>query len=184
MRSMGAIIAGAVALSCSGAPPTTPTPASLATMALDASAVAANAAGMTTQTIDGTIARTGAAPPGRGVTTPGGLCHFWDVPVFTHFDGDVQGPVTFHEQQHLRCDRSHLVASGPFDGEVIWEGRTGIIAGQFTTNCKADSSQPLGLSCDGTMNARGSGGLNGVQFHFKWGPGWFPFSYTGTAFSK
>jgi hypothetical protein len=31
---------------------------------------------------------------------------------------------------------------------------------------------------------RGSDGLDGVQFHFKWGPGWYPFSYTGTAFAQ
>ena len=30
------------------------------------------------------------------------------------------------------------------------------------------------------MNARGSDGLEGVQFHIKWGPGWYPFPYTGT----
>jgi hypothetical protein len=70
----------------------------------------------------------------------------------------------------------------PFEGEVTWNGRTGTISGQFTTNCKPDASQPLGVSCDGTMNARGTGDLEGVQFHTKWGPGWYPFSYTGTAF--
>jgi hypothetical protein len=71
---------------------------------------------------------------------------------------------------------------GPFEGEVTWNGRTGTISGQLTTNCKPDASQPLGVSGDGTMNARGTGDLEGVQFHTKWGPGWYPFSYTGTAF--
>jgi hypothetical protein len=38
----------------------------------------------------------------------------------------------------------------------------------------------IGLSCDGVMNARGSGDLEGVHFKFNWGPGWFPFAYSGT----
>jgi hypothetical protein len=134
--------------------------------------------------ISGTIQFAGVAPPGRVVETPSGICHFWDSPVFTLFQGDVAGPVTFHEQIHRTCDFSRLTASGPFEGEVQWNGRSGTMTGQWSTNCKADSSQPLGLSCDGTTNARGSGGLEGVHFRFEWGPGWYPFPYTGTAFSK
>lgn len=94
------------------------------------------------------------------------------------------GPVTINEQIHQRCDGGRLVATGPFEAEVTWEGRTGAISGQFTTNCEPDPSQPVGVSCDGVMTARGSGGLDGVRFKFKWGPGWYPFPYTGTAFSK
>ena len=77
-----------------------------------------------------------------------------------------------------------MVGSGPFEADVVWQGRTGKISGQWTTNCKADATSPAGISCDGSMNARGSGGLEGVQFHFKWGPGWYPFPYSGTAFAK
>jgi hypothetical protein len=36
-------------------------------------------------------------------------------------------------------------------------------------------------TCGGTFEARGSGGLEGVKFHFVWGPGWYPFDYTGFA---
>jgi hypothetical protein len=136
--------------------------------------------------ISGMVAAAGSTPPGRVVITPSGRCHFWDLPVFTMFTGDVEGgPVTYNEQIHRRCDaRDNMVASAPVEGEVTWNGRTGIVSGHFTTLCKPDASQPVGVSCDGTMNLRGSGGLEGVQFHMKWGPGWYPFPYTGTAFSK
>jgi hypothetical protein len=93
--------------------------------------------------------------------------------------------VTFYENIHNKwCDYSHLVCSGPFEGVVTWKGRTGTISGQFTTNCKPDDTQPLGIACDGVTNAFGSGELEGVRFHFKWGPGWYPFTYSGTAFYK
>ncbi len=152
---------------------------------LDEPGLFASRAGMIKQTITGTLqSAPGDVPPGRALTTPSGICHWWDVPVFTYFEGDVEGPVTFHEQEHFRCDFSRLTGSGPFQGQVTWNGRSGIMSGQWTTNCKPDASQPLLISCDGTMNARGSDGLDGVQFHFKWGPGWYPFPYTGTAFSK
>jgi hypothetical protein len=152
-------------------------------VAPDMSPVFAAGAGMNKEPISGALKFVGSSEPGRSVITPSGICHFWDVPVFTHYyDGSVEGPVTFYEQQHLPCDGGHIVALGPFEGEVTWNGRSGTISGQFTTNCKPDASQPLGVSCDGTMNARGSDGLEGVQFHMKWGPGWYPFPYTGTAF--
>jgi len=180
-----AIVAGGVALACGGAP-TTPTPeaATAGVEARDASGGVTSLAGMTKESINGTIQFVGSGSPGRSVITPSGHCHFWELPVFTNFGGDVEGRVTFNEQIQPPCDFSRIVGSGPFDGEVVWNGRSGTISGQWTTNCKADTSQPTGVSCDGTMNARGSGGLEGVQFHFKWGPGWFPFPYTGTAFSN
>jgi hypothetical protein len=126
----------------------------------------------------------GAEGPTRTVITPSGMCHFWERTIFTELSGSIVGPVAFHERQHFKCDFSRFVGSGPFEGEVIWNGRSGAISGQWTTNCKPDASQLLGLSCDGTMNARGSGGLEGVMLHMKWGPGWYPFPYTGTAFFK
>ena len=144
----------------------------------------ARTAGVEKTPVSGTIQFLSVGPAGRSVTTPSDRCHLWNVPVATTFDGDVAGVVTFDQQQHRPCDFSDLSASGPFGGEVTWNGRSGTIAGRWTTNCVADASQPVGLSCEGTMNARGSGGLAGVQFHFDWGPGWYPFNYTGTAFAR
>jgi hypothetical protein len=145
---------------------------------------AAASAGVTKTSIAGTIMQLAAGAPGRNFATPSGQCHFWDWPNYTQFTGDVAGLVTFTEKAHASCDLSSLQASGPVSGELTWQGRTGPITGQWTTNCRADATQPVGLSCDGTFNVRGSGGLEGVQFHFDWGPGWFPFTYTGTAFSQ
>ena len=71
----------------------------------------------------------------------------------------------------------------PHVAPTAFQGRTGLITGQWETNCKWDPA--LGnLSCGGIMNARGEGDLSGVQLHFDWGPGWWPFAYTGTAFSE
>ena len=136
------------------------------------------------QPISGTVSLVGGGSLGGFRMTPSGRCFFLNAEVIDHFEGDVVGPVTFDENERAPCDFSHLTGSGPFVAQVTWNGRSGTISGQWTTNCKADASQPIGLSCDGTMNARGSGGLDGVQFHFKWGPGWYPFPYTGTAFSE
>lgn len=144
---------------------------------------AINFAGASKNAISGSIDFVGGAAAGRTIVTPSGRCHLFDSPVFTQWRGDVSGTVTFHEQINAPCDFSDVVGSGPFDGEVTWNGRSGVISGQWTTNCIPDPSQPVGLSCDGTLNARGAGGLEGVEFHTKWGPGWYPFPYTGTAFS-
>lgn len=138
----------------------------------------------TRQSISGTIANIGGGAPGRTLVTPSGRCHFWDWPIINQFTGDVSGTVTFTENNHAPCNFSDLVGSGPFEGEVTWSGRSGVMSGVWTTNCNADASQPVGLSCDGTMTAHGSGGLEGVQFKFTWGPGWYPFPYTGTAISN
>ena len=150
----------------------------------DGAGAAPQSAGVGKTPISGTTQFLSVGPAGRSVTTPSGRCHLWHVPVATVFEGDVAGVVTFDQQQHRPCDFSDLSASGPFGGEVTWGGRSGAIAGRWTTNCVADASQPVGLSCEGTMNARGAGGLAGVQFHFAWGPGWYPFTYTGTVFSR
>jgi hypothetical protein len=172
------------ALACSDGVPTSASRDAVA-VALSQSDVTTDATGMTKVPIGGTIRFAGQEPPLRRVVTPAGVCHAWDLSVFTQLTGDVAGPVAFREQSHdPQCDLGHLVVSGPFEGEVIWNGRSGTISGMFTSNCTPDATQPLGTSCGGTMNARGAGGLEGVQFHFKWGPGWYPFVYTGTAFSK
>jgi hypothetical protein len=151
----------------------------------DTSPLFAVGAGMKKAPISGLLQSAGGGTPGGVFETPSGICHFWDLPVYTYYEGSLEGPVTFLENIHNKwCDYSHLVCSGPFEGAVTWNGRSGTISGQWTTNCKPDDSQPLGVACDGTMNARGSGGLEGVKFHMKWGPGWYPFPYTGTAFWK
>ena len=136
------------------------------------------------QPISGTISFADVGELGKFHVTPSGNCFFIDLPVLVRFDGDVAGTVTIYEDERAPCDLSHLTGDGPFDGQLTWNGLSGTITGQWETNCKADATQPIGLSCDGTMNARGSGALDGVQFHFKWGPGWYPFPYTGTAFSQ
>jgi len=133
--------------------------------------------------IAGTIDLAAIGTPEKTHVTPSGRCHFFEWPVRGAFNGDVTGPVTFHEDNQAPCDLSDLVGSGPIDGQVTWNGRTGAISGQWTTNCNPDPTQPVGLSCDGVMNARGAGDLDGVQFHFVWGPGWWPFNYSGSAFS-
>jgi hypothetical protein len=115
--------------------------------------------------------------------TPSGICHHWDW-VWSFYDaGDLEGDVLFHENQNRLCDGTgHLVARGPFEGEVTWNDRTGTISGMWTTNCKPVDGI---LSCGGIMNARGSGGLEGVHFHIEWGPSLlippYTFDYTGTA---
>lgn len=132
--------------------------------------------------ISGTIDNLSFGAPERSHMTTSGRCQVKNGPVVNQFTGDVAGTVTFHELENFRCDFSDLVGSGPFDGTVTWNGRSGVMSGQWTTNCTSDPSLPVGLSCGGTMNARGSGALEGVHFHFVWGPGWYPFAYTGEVF--
>ena len=187
MRKMvllaGLAMAAVVALGCSGTP-TAPQSALASATVLGETAGSASgpSAGMMKTPIAGTMAYVSQEAPERLMTTPSELCHVWDMAVLTYLDGDVEGPVTFLESGHLQCDSSRMAYSGPFEGDVAWNGRSGHMSGQWTTNCKMDPA--TGPSCDGTMNARGSGGLEGVQFHFKWGPGFFPFPYTGTAFAQ
>lgn len=128
------------------------------------------------------------APP---VITPSGRCHFFMSPGVFEFTGDVEGLSTVHRRVvNIPCDfgnseGDHLTGSGPFDGEVSFEGRSGRISGQWVTECRYDPLlPPLNLSCDGVMNARVWGQLEGVRFRFLWGPGFpvfYPLSYTGFA---
>ncbi len=157
-------------------------------VAPDMSPVFAVGAGMNKTPISGTIEWEADLGVGRFLTTPSGRCSLFAVPSVSEFTGGVAGLVTFRRRVlNIPCGadpegKGAFTSSGPFDGDVTFEGSTGMIAGQWTTNCKRD---PVSVwSCDGTMNARGSGDLKGVQFHFKWGPGWWPFPYTGTAFSR
>ena len=172
---IGALAAGAVALVCQNTRLAAPA-------AIQVSAE--TEAGAQEQSINGMIVLVSNARPGEVLATPGGQCHLSDVPGFTEFTGDVAGPVTFHRRVvNTTCGGGRITGAGPFDGDVTWNGLSGIMSGQWETNCTPNASQPTGVSCDGTMNARGSGGLEGVEFHFKWGPGWFPFPYSGTAIS-
>lgn len=127
----------------------------------------------------------------RVLITPSGRCHLFGSPGVFNFTGDVQGMVTFNRRVvNVPCDFGNspgdrLTGSGPFEGDVTFDDRTGMMTGQWTTECRFDPSIPVvGLSCDGVMNARGSGDLEGVRFHFVWGPGFpgiQPLPYTGTA---
>jgi hypothetical protein len=179
------VAAGVLAIGCGGTPPTLPESGqSIAPAVAGESGGVTALTGMKTATAAGTLDYVSEDPPGRAVVTPSGMCHFWQYPVYDRFDGDISGPVTFFEQGHGPCDFSHIAGSGPFEAHVTWKGRSGTVNGQWTTNCKADPTSPAGVSCDGTMNGRGHGGLDGVQFHFKWGPGFYPFPYTATVFYK
>jgi hypothetical protein len=117
--------------------------------------------------------------PGTPHPTPGGIFHEKGGGTsVTHFTDSIEGEVTFlYKRVHVALDGSHLVSKGPFEGVVTWDGRTGMMAGMFTTECKADTP----YSCGGTMIGHGSGDLDGVKFQIKWGPGFWPFDYEGFA---
>ena len=187
---LGLALCGLLITACDSTPTGVAPPARSATTGIsrggaDApSAAALASSGMTKTPVAGTIVSLGQIPPERFIQTPSGMCHYFDSPAITQFTGDVAGSVIFDESIQARCGFGTLHASAPVHGDVSWNGRSGTISGQWTTNCTADASQPFGLSCGGTFNVRGSGGLEGVQFHFDWGPGWFPFPYSGTAFSQ
>jgi hypothetical protein len=140
-----------------------------------------HAGGATQEPISGTISPPTGGSDGDVWTTPGGIQHEQGSTAVTEFTGDIEGTVTFfYKRVHLALDGSHLVSKGPFEGEVTWDGRTGVMAGMFTTECKAETV-PFDFSCDGTMVGHGSGDLDGVKFHMNWGPGIFPFPYEGFA---
>jgi hypothetical protein len=173
-----AAAAGAIALACGEHVPVSPN-----RTASPRAALAANTAGTEKTPISGTLQIVGVDPPTRTFVTSSDRCHQWNVAEHTVYSGDLQGSVTYIGNPKFDCSLTHLVVAGTFGGQVTFQGRSGELAGIWETNCKLDPA--LGsLSCDGESNARGSGGLDGVQFHIKWGPGWWPFSYSGTAFSQ
>ncbi len=175
-RLLSALVAAILPWACADAPATAPPVHT--TVAADA-----YTAGVEKVSITGTMVALSDGPPVRVIVTPSGNCRYWDFEGFAQFEGDVQGPVTFHRQLNTPCDGSHPRGSGLVEGSLTWNGRSGPVLGQWTTNCKPDDS-PDGVACDGTMNFRGSDGLDGVQIHTKWGPGYWPFSYTGTVISN
>lgn len=143
--------------------------------------VAAQAGGAQEQPISGTISliEFGGVPDFS--VTPSGIVHQTGGTAVSEFGGDITGTVTFfYKKIHFSADGTHLIAKGPFEGEVSWSDRTGVISGMFTTECK---SEEVGgpLSCDGVLVAHGTGDLEGVKFHIVWGPGWWPFTYGGFA---
>ena len=147
--------------------------------ALAAVPAVAQPEGATMLPIAGELDLTGGTPGDLRIT-PGGIFHEQGGTAVTEFTGDVAGTVTFfYKRVHFTADFSYMVAKGPYEGEVTWNGRTGSMAGMFTTNCRPDSAGLL--SCGGTMIGHGSGDLDGVKFHIDWGPGWWPFSYDGFA---
>jgi hypothetical protein len=141
--------------------------------------------GMTRTTISGTLDIVGGPPPGRVLTTPGGTCHFFQQQLFVNLTGDVEGPVTILEDGHdIKCDATVFIVSGSFSGQVTWNGLTGDISGPIMLSCSREGGPPPPTCVTRVMNATGSGGLDGVLFHFDLQPGWFPFDYAGTVFSK
>ena len=125
----------------------------------------------------------GVDPPTRTLVTPSDRCHIWNVAEYTVYSGDLQGSVTYISNPKGNCALTQFTVAGTFGGQVTFQGRSGEMAGIWETNCKFDPA--LGTtSCDGVSNARGSGGLEGVQFHIKWGPGFSSFPYNGMAFSQ
>ncbi len=118
--------------------------------------------------------------PGEPYPTPSGMYHERGGYAVLEYTGDITGDVTFsYKRVHIAADGSQLVSKGPFEGEVTWDGRTGMMKGMFTTTCKAEV--PFAFDCSGVMVGHGSGDLDGVKFHTTWGDGWFPFDYEGTA---
>jgi len=181
MKTMAlAAATGLVALACAESTPVSPPNRTASPRA----ALAANVAGTEKTPISGTIQILGIDPPTRTLVTPSDMCRNWNIAEHTVYYGDVQGSVTYIANTKGDCSLTHLVVSGTFGGQVTFQGRSGEMAGHWETNCKVDPALDT-LSCDGESNARGSGGLEGVQFHIKWeGPAGGPFSYSGTAFSQ
>ena len=181
MKPMALVAAatGVISLACADNTPASPPNRTVSPRA----AMAANIAGTEKTPISGTLQIVGLDPPTRTLVTPSDRCHLWNGVEHTVYSGDVQGSVTYIANVKGDCALTHFTVSGTFGGQVTFQGRSGEMAGIWETNCKFDPA--LGTpSCDGVSNARGSGGLEGVQFHIKWGPGWWPFPYSGTAFSQ
>ena len=161
-----------MALVCGGAAPTAVDQPAPVAVTQDGGTVTASAGGKIP--ISGTLGFVGVGVPMRDFVTPGGIEHFFGWPVQTVFTGSVEGPVTFTENGTVLKD-GKVTYHGPFEGEVTWAGHSGTMSGMWHTVCDPTPS------CGGTFEAQGSGGLRGVKFHFEWGPGYFPFDYTGFA---
>jgi hypothetical protein len=177
--SVAIVVLGLVALGCSGPAPTAPDPgAPTFAPQEEAGTFSTSMAGKKTP-ITGTLNYVGEGPTLREFTTPSGIYHFWEGDVVTIFDGSIQGLVTFTESGNFHPNG--LSFRGPFKGEVTWNGVTGTMSGMWTTLCTFPDGEPGLPECGGTFNAKGSWDLRGVNFHIVWGPGFYPFSYSGFA---
>lgn len=185
MRRHAATVALALGLAlaaCEQAPPAAPESPSSPLAPLAA------AQGVTKLPIEGVIASLGTTQPNVR-STPSGRCHLTDYFNTGQFtSGDLEGSIQYHYHAvNLPCvpsagPGSRLTASGPIEGEITFRGKTGPVSGHWSTECRPGETLS-GLSCDGVYNLRGSGELEGVRFHVVWGPGWWPFSYSGTVSS-
>src|SRR4051794_13509009 len=90
------------------------------------------------QPIAGTISFGGVGSVAGFRVTPSGQCFFLGVDTNDQLEGDVVGSITFHENERGPCDLSHLTGNGPFVAQVTWNGISGTLTGEWTTNCKPD----------------------------------------------
>ncbi len=133
-------------------------------VAPDASPLFSATAGMKKVPISGTVLSVDEPPDLKPpLVTPSGMCHIYASPGIIEYTGDMAGIVTVHRRVvNVACsfdpnDIGSFAGSGPFDGEVTFQGRTGTIKGMWTVICKPD---PVTVwACGGTSTARGSGGL-------------------------
>jgi hypothetical protein len=172
---LAAVAAGLVALACGGAAPTAVDQPSPVAVTGDDGTVTASAGGKIP--ISGTWDYVSQEAPVRDFATPGGIEHFFEVPVHTVFTGSIDGLVTATESGNAVKDFTVVVYRGPVEGEVTWAGHTGTVSGMWHTRCELVPT----VTCGGTFEMQGSGDLRGVRFHIVWGPGFFPFNYTGFA---
>lgn len=179
--AFAALVAGSIAVACSGEP--------LAPPSSRAPAFAASSQGMVKTPISGTLQSIGGTPFDDVLFTPSGRCHATGATQTFDVTGDLEGSLTAHyEPQNSPCNfvepGAGPAASGPAEGTMTFHGTTGPVAGHWNTNCRpADTA--VGVSCDGIMNLRGYDALEGVQFHIYWGPAGGPsYPYEGTAFSR
>lgn len=171
---------------CDQAPPTAPEAPS-PSMAL------VSTPGVVSAPIEGTFLSTGNVGPEDVLVTPSGQCQFREYDNTGEFTGSLSGDVVFERRimnvsslclgQLPEGPGDPLNFSGPVHGTVTYDGRTGAVEGQGHGHCDYDPASPALFSCGGVYNLRGSGELAGVTFHVRWGPGWFPFPYEGTATS-
>jgi hypothetical protein len=176
--SLAAVAAGLVALACGGAGPTAVVQPAPVAVNEEGGTVTASSGGKI-PIVGQIVGDCNDLPPSREFVTPGGIDHFFEWPICTTLAGDVASVAGQHmwfTESGAFLRNGKAVFHGPFAGDVTWMGQTGQISGTWHTLC--ETGVP---TCGGTFEAQGSGALEGVKFHFVWGPGWYPFDYTGFA---
>ena len=115
--------------------------------------------------------------------TPGGVVHQSGDEATVQWGGDITGETTItYHRSHVTRNGHRLLAVASSHGVLTWDNRTGEVRGVTNATCKADD---LGeLVCSGTFVLHGSGELEGVTFHVKWGPGFFLFPFEGFALDR